>query len=156
MADGLRARILDDLKTAMKAGDKRRLGVLRMVKAEIQRREVELRVERGRDFELPDDEVLSVLTRAAKQRRESIDSFRAGGREELAAGEEAELAVIEDYLPRALSEDELAALVDAAIAEAGASAPGDMGKVMKLLVPRTRGRTDGKQVNALVRARLSS
>jgi uncharacterized protein YqeY len=155
MADELRARILDDLKTAMKAGDKERLAVLRMIKAEIQRREVELRAERGRDYELPDDEVLAVLTRAAKQRRESIESFRGGGRDDLAAREEAELAVVEAYLPRALTDDELSALVEAAIAETGAAAPADMGKVMKVLVPRTKGRADGKRVSALVRERLA-
>jgi len=154
MADGLKQRILDDLTAALKAGDKLRLGVVRMLKADIQKQEVELRVKKGKDYSLSDPEVLEVLARSAKQRRDSIESYRAGGREDLAGREEEELAVVEAYLPKQLDRDELARLVDEAVAKTGAAGPRDMGQVMKALMPEVKGRADGKLVNELVKARL--
>lgn len=156
MSEGRKQQILDGMKEAMRAGDKLRLGVLRMLKAEIQKQEVDLRATKGRDYALDDDEVLAVLSRAAKQRRESIASFRSGGREELAAREEAELAIVETFLPRQLGRDEIVALVDAAIAESGAAGARDMGKVMKVLMPKVQGLADGKLVNQVVRERLGT
>jgi uncharacterized protein YqeY len=156
MGERLKQQILDDMKDAMRAGDKLRLGVVRMLKAEIQKQEVDLRATKGRDYALDDDEVLAVVSRAAKQRRESIASFRSGGREDLAAREEAELGILEAYLPRQLGPDEIRKLVDAAIAESGAASAHDMGKVMKVLMPKVKGRADGKLVNQVVKERLGS
>ena len=154
MGDGLKQQILDDLKDAMRARDKLRLAVVRMLKAEIQKQEVDLRTTKGRDYALDDDEVLAVVSRAAKQRRESITSFRSGGREDLASREEAELGILEAYLPRQLGADEIGKLVDAAIAASGATGARDMGKVMKVLMPEVKGRADGKLVNQIVKERL--
>lgn len=156
MADGLKQQIVDGMKDAMRGGDKLRLSVLRLLKAEIQKQEVDLRTTKGRDYALDDDEVLAVFTRAAKQRRESIASFRSGGREDLAVQEEAELAILAGYLPRQLGPEEIAVLVDAAIAESGAAGAGDMGKVMKVLMPKVKGIADGKLVNQVVRERLEN
>ncbi len=150
-----KARILDDIKTAMKARDQLRLDTLRMVKSKIQEKEVELRGKKGRDHVLEEEDIQQVLTTAAKQRRDSIESFLAGGREELAVKEEKELAIIEEYLPQQLSDDALKALVQEAVEEAGATSPKDMGKVMKAVMPKVKGRADGKRINAVVRALLS-
>jgi len=146
----LRDQISEDMRAAMKAREQTRVGTLRMLMAAVKNSEVE----RGRA--LDDDEVLDAITREAKRRRESIDAFTKGGRDELVAKETAELAVLESYLPAALTEAELAALVDEAIAEAGATDPKQMGVVMKVLVPKIRGRADGGAVSALVRARLGA
>ena len=104
---------------------------------------------------LTEDELLAVFSREVKTRRESVEAFRAGGREDLAAKEEAEIAILGDYLPEQLSPTELAGLVDQAISATGATTPRDLGKVMAWLSPHTRGRADGKQVSQLVAARLS-
>jgi hypothetical protein len=104
---------------------------------------------------LTDDQAIAVLSREVKTRRESVEAYRKGGREDLAAKEEAEIAIITTFLPRALTEDELAALVDEAIAATGASSARDLGKVMGWLSPRTRGRADGKVVSGLVAAALA-
>ncbi|MGH2726647.1 MAG: GatB/YqeY domain-containing protein, partial [Actinomycetota bacterium] len=104
--------------------------------------------------ELADDEVLEVITKEAKRRRESIEAFEQGGRDDLVAKESAELSVLESYLPARLGDDELAALVDEAIAETGASTPKQMGEVMKALIPKLRGRADGAQVSAVVKSKL--
>lgn len=146
----LRDQIAEDMRVAMKAREQTRVGTLRMLMAAVKNSEVE----RGRA--LDDDEVLDAVTREAKRRRESIDAFTKAGRDELVAKETAELEVLETYLPAALTEAELAALVDEAIAEAGATDPRQMGAVMKVLVPKIRGRADGGAVSALVRARLGA
>jgi len=150
----IKDKIMDDIKTAMKARDQLRLDTLRMVKAKIQEKEVELRGKKGREYVLEEEEVLQVLTTAAKQRRDSIESFRSGGREELAVKEEAELAVIQEYLPKQLSDADLEALVKEAVAETGASSPKDMGSVMKAVMPKVKGQADGKRINAVVRKLL--
>jgi hypothetical protein len=146
----LRDRLDEELKAAMRSSDAVRRDALRMVLAAVQRAEKE-----GK-HELSDEEMLGVLTRELKVRHESVDTFRAGGREDLVAKEEAAIAVVSEFMPRPLSEAELRALVDQAIAETGASSPRDIGKVMGWLSPRTRGRADGKVVSQLVTQLLAA
>ena len=146
----LREKIAQDMRDAMKARESGRVGALRMLMAAVKNTEVEKR------HDLSDDEVLDVVTKEAKRRRESIEAFEKGGRTDLVEKESAELTVLEAYLPERLSDDELAALVDAAIAETGASTPKQMGDVMKALMPKLRGRADGGQVSALVKAKLGA
>ncbi len=143
----IRQRIVDDLRTAMKSGAKDRTEVLRMVKARIQEAEVSLRASKGLTYELADPEAVSVLQTYAKQRREAIESFRQGGRADLAAKEAAELAIVQEYLPAQLSADDLRRIVREAIAEAGATSARDVGRVMKLVMPKVKGAADGKEVN---------
>jgi hypothetical protein len=145
----LKQRITDDMKAAMKAGDKPRLGAIRLVMAAIKQREVDERTE------LADDQVLAVLEKMVKQRRDAITQYRQAGRDELAAREQAEIEVIQDYLPEALSEDEIATLVAQAIDATGASGLRDMGKVMGELKPKLQGRADIGAVSALVKAKLA-
>jgi uncharacterized protein len=146
----LREKIADDMRDAMKAREAVRVGTLRMLMAAVKNAEVDKR------HELSDDEVLEVVTREAKRRRESIEAFEQGGRDDLVTKESDELKVLEAYLPDRLSDDELAVLVDEAIAETGASTPKQMGDVMKALMPKLRGRADGSQVSALVKSRLGA
>lgn len=150
----LKKRIVEDLTKAIKQGDKLRLGVLRMLKARMVEAEVELRAQRGRDYELNDGEVTDVLTSYAKQRRQSIDSYRQAERHDLAGREKAELAIIHEYLPEQLSEEDVARIVDEAIAETGARSEKDLGPVMRVVMPRVKGAADGSFVNELVRNRL--
>jgi len=145
----LRERINADLTAAMKAQQPERLSTLRMVKAAVKNREIDLR----RD--LADAEVVQVLSTLIKQRKDSIEQFRGGGREDLAGKEEGEIKVIEEYLPAAASDDEIAAVVDEVVRATGASSPKDMGRVMKEAMARFTGKVvDGKKVNAAVRQRL--
>ncbi len=150
----LRQRIEDDIRTALKAGDKQRLSCLRMVKSKVQEKQVELRGTEGREAELSDEDVTSVVSAYAKQRRDSIESYKQGGREDLVANERAELEILTAYLPQQMSEDEVSAIVDDAVRESGASEPKDMGAVMKLVMPKVKGRADGKLVNRIVQSRL--
>jgi len=151
----LKERIGEEMKAAMKSGDKDRVGVLRMLRARVLEAEVAAREKRGRDHEATDDEVVAVISSYAKQRRDSIEAYRSGGREDLAAREEAELKIVQQYLPKPLTPDEIRAIVAGAIAEAGAKSAKDMGAVMKLVMPRLKGSADGKQVQEIVRALLS-
>ena len=151
----LKSRLLDDLTSAMKAGQAETVGVLRMVKAEILKKEVSLRKERGRDYELDDPEVLQVLGTYAKQRRQSIEAYEQGGRKDLQEKEERELAILDQYLPRTLSDEELTDIVVGAIEETGATEMRDMGAVMKAVMSKAQGRADGKQVSEMVREKLS-
>jgi uncharacterized protein len=128
----------------MRGGDGLRRDVLRMVSS------AAYNVEKKQGAPLSDDEFLAVMSREVKTRRESVEAFRAGGREDLAAKEEAEIAILGEYLPAALSEEELASLVREGIGATGASSARDMGKVMGWLAPRTRGRADGKRVSEMV------
>ena len=146
----IRQRIVEDLTAAMKSGAKERLGVLRMVKAKMQEAEVNLRGVKGRDYQLEDPEATQVLVSYAKQRRDSIESFRKAGREDLASQEESELAIVQEYLPRQMSPDEVRQVVREAIAAAGATSPREMGAVMKLVMPKVKGAADGKMVNQIV------
>jgi len=144
----LKAQIQADMKTAMKAGDKTRLGVIRLILAAVKQREVDERIE------LDDAQVLAVLDKMVKQRRDSIDQYSAAGREDLADVERFEISVIQGYLPAALSDAEIARLVDEAVSESGATAMSDMGKVMGHLRPKVQGRADMGAVSALVKQRL--
>jgi uncharacterized protein len=146
----LRDTISNDMRDAMKAREPVRVGALRMLMAAVKNTEVE------KLHELSDDEVLEVIAREAKRRRESIDAFEKGGRTDLVDKESGELAVLEAYLPAKLTDEELASLVDQAIAETGASTPKQMGEVMKALMPKLRGRADGAQVSSMVKARLGA
>jgi uncharacterized protein len=136
--------VKQDLVTAMKAGEKDRVGALRMVLSELQKAAKE-----GGDDEL------AVLRRERKRRHESAQAFRDAGRGELAEAEEAEASIIETYLPAELSDDELKAIVAEAIAEAGAESPKEMGQVMRAAMPKVAGRADGKRVSALVQEALT-
>jgi uncharacterized protein len=147
----VKEQLRSDLTVAMKARDELTASTLRMVLTAITTEEVAGKQAR----ELSDDEVVKVLAREGKKRRESIEAFTAAGREELAARERAEAAVIDRYLPAQLGDDELATLVAAAIAETGADGPKAMGQVMKVLTPRVAGRADGGKVAAEVRRQLA-
>lgn len=147
-------RIVDETKKAMKSGDKRRLSVLRMVRSRIQEAEVAARAKHGPDHHLDDEAVRQVIAGYAKQRRDSIDSYRSAGREEMAAEEEAELKIVQEYLPAQLDDDAIRALVQEAIAETGADSPKAMGQVMKAVMPKLKGAADGKAVNRIVREEL--
>jgi uncharacterized protein YqeY len=138
----------DDLKAALKGGDKIRLSVLRMLKSSTKYKQIE----KGR--ELSDDEIASVLSTLAKQRRESIEQFSRGGREDLAEQERRELEVLQVYMPRQLSPEELDATITEAIRESSAASEADMGKVMRVLMPKIKGVADGKWVNNRVKELL--
>jgi len=140
----LQDRVQIDIAAAMRAGDALRRDTLRMVAS------AAYNLEKREGRPLTDDEFLGVLNREVKTRRESVEAFTAGGRDDLAAKETAEIAIIGEYLPAALTEDEIDALVREGIAATGASSARDMGKVMGWLSPRTRGRADGKHVSELV------
>jgi uncharacterized protein YqeY len=146
----IRQRILDDLTAALKTGARQRLDTLRMVKARIQEAEVALRATKGLEYQLGDAETTQVLSTYAKQRRDSIESFSQAGRPDLAAREEAELAIVQEYLPRQLDAEALRRLAREAIAETGATSARDIGKVMKVLMPKVKGTADGKEVNRVV------
>ncbi|HET7644999.1 MAG TPA: GatB/YqeY domain-containing protein [Candidatus Limnocylindria bacterium] len=145
----LNQRIESAMHDAMRARDNQRTQTLRMAMAAAHN----ARIERGRD--LTDDEVVDVLTRQVKQRRESIEMYRAAGREDRAAAEEAEAAILVEFLPQQLTDDEVETMARAAIAETGASSPADMGRVMGRLSPQTRGRADGRRVSEIVRRLLA-
>jgi uncharacterized protein len=148
----LKEQLRADLTTAMKARDELTSATLRMVLTAVTTEEVAGKQAR----ELSDDDIVKVLTREAKKRREADDAYTQAGRAELAAREQAELGVIERYLPQQLSDDEVAELVRAAVAEAGVSDPKAMGQVMKVLTPRVAGRADGAKVAAEVRRQLAA
>jgi uncharacterized protein len=145
----LRDRLHDDLTAAMRSGDASRRDALRLAWNAV------YGVEKREGRPLDDDQVVAVLVREVKTRRESADAFRAGGRDDLARPEEAAIEIVSGYLPQPLSDDELRGLVAEAIAATGASTPRDLGRVMGWLAPRTRGRADGKVVSALVAAALA-
>jgi len=133
----------------MKGGEKARLKVLRMLTAAIKQKEIDERIE------LDDAQVLAIIDKQVKQRRESIEQYTAGGRAELAEAEQAEIDMLSDFLPEQLGDDELAAMIDQAIADSGASSMADMGNVMGQLKPKVQGRADMKQVSAAVRSKLA-
>jgi len=145
----LKARISDDMKAAMRAKDSARLGTIRLLLAAIKQKEVDERIE------LDDAAVSGIVEKLIKQRKDSIGQFQTAGRDDLVAAEQAELAVLQTYLPEQLPAAEVEAAVLAAIAESGAAGPKDMGKVMGLLKPRLAGRADMGQVSALIKARLN-
>jgi uncharacterized protein len=145
----LREQLSDEMKTAMKARDELRLSTIRMIRSAVKNRDIDLK------RELSDQEIVDVLATLVKQRRESIRLFAEAGRSDLVEKEEQELAVLLHFLPRQLSPEEVAALVDKVIAECGATSGKDMGRVMKALAPHVAGRADGKMVSDLVKAKLA-
>jgi uncharacterized protein YqeY len=143
-------RFDDDLKKALKASERAKVSVLRMVKAAAKNKQIE----KGR--ELTDEEIISVLSSMVKQGRDSIEQFTKAGRMDLARNEEQEVAILESYLPQQLSDDELERIISDAIREASARTPQDMGKVMRILMPRVKGVADGKYVNQRVKELLEA
>lgn len=148
----LKDRISEDIKTAMKAKDKVRLQTVRSIKKVILEQESEVRGT-GRE-ELTPEEEMGILIQQAKQRRDSIEQYTKAGRQDLAAQEEAELTVIESYLPSQLSDDEVSAAIDEIIQSVGATGPKDMGKVMGPAMQKLKGQADGKKVQELVKSKL--
>ena len=144
----LKQQITDAMKAAMKSGEKARLGVIRLILAAVKQREVDERIE------LDDTQVLAVLDKMIKQRRDSIEQYGNAGRDELAAAEAAEIDVIDEFMPTALSDDEIATIVAGAIAESGAESIRDMGKVMAIVKPQVQGRADVGKVSGLVKQKL--
>lgn len=145
----LKQRLTDDMKTAMKAGEKDRLGTIRLINAAIKQKEVDERVE------MDDARVLAVLEKMVKQRKDSIEQYDKAGRDDLAAVERAEMAIIEQYLPAKMGEAEIRAAIEAAVTETGASGPADMGKLMGVLKPRLAGQADMGLVSALIKKKLA-
>lgn len=145
----LKDQLKDQQKLAMLAKDKQRLGAIRLLMAEIKQREVDTRVE------LDDQDILAVVTKMVKQRRDSISQFEAAGRQDLADKESAEIAVLQEFLPQQLTAAEIATLIEQAIAESGAAVMADMGKVMAVLKPKIQGRADVGAVSAQVKTRLA-
>ena len=145
----LKNRITDDMKAAMRSGEKERLGTIRLILAALKQREVDERIV------LDDTQVLAVLEKMLKQRRDSIDQFSAAGREDLATIERAEVAVIQAYLPEPLSAAELDLIVAKAISDSGAAGPKDMGKVIGLVKPQVAGRADMGQISELIKRKLA-
>jgi uncharacterized protein YqeY len=150
MAATLKEQITAEMKDAMRAKDKERLGTIRLILAAIKQREVDERIE------LDDTQVLVVLDKMVKQRRDSIKQYRDAGREELAAVEESEITVIQHYLPTALSDEEINLLIDEAVATSGAAGMQDMGKVMGILKPKLQGRADMGKVSGKIKDRLTA
>ena len=145
----LKDQLKDQQKLAMLARDKARLGAIRLLMAEIKQREVDTRIE------LNDEDILAVVTKMVKQRRDSISQFEAAGRQDLADKESAEILVLQEFLPQQLTADEIAALIEQAITESGAAVMADMGKVMAVLKPKIQGRADVGVVSAQVKTRLA-
>lgn len=145
----LKQRITDDMKAAMKGGDKPRRGVIRLILAAIKQIEVDERIE------LDDERVLSVLDKMVKQRRDSITQYESAGRTELADQEKFEIGIIQEYLPQQLSENEVATLIDEAMQTTGATSMKDMGKLMGILKPKLQGRADMGAVSARIKQKLS-
>ena len=143
-------RIKDDMKVAMRERDKDRLGTIRLILAAIKQQEVDRRET------LTDDDVLTILNKMMKQRRDSIEQFNKAGRDELAAKEQSEIEVIQDYLPEQLSQDDILALVDEVISATGAESMRDMGKVMGMASKEMAGKADGKTISTIVKLKLNS
>jgi len=150
MSSALKTRLTDDMKTAMKAKDKERLGVIRLMLSSIKQIEVDERIE------LDDARIIAVLDKMSKQRRESAAQYETAGREDLLAQEVFEIDIIKDYLPSALSEDEINNIIDEAVSSTGASSIKDMGKVMAMIKPKLQGRADMGAVSGQIKSRLNA
>jgi hypothetical protein len=146
----LTEKFRDEMKAAMRSGDKPRLGVIRLVLAAIKQREVDERIE------LNDEQVLLVLDKMVKQRRESLAQFKQAGRDDLAEQEAYEIGVLQDFLPEALSEEEISAMISEAIKQTEAASIRDMGKVMGIIKPKMQGRADMSAVSAVIKQQLNS
>jgi uncharacterized protein YqeY len=150
----LKETISSDAIQALKQKDKDNLNVLRMIKSKILELEVQLRTKKGKDYQLSDEETLGVISSYAKQRKQSIDAYTEAGRIDLADQEKKELEILNRYLPRQMSREDVEKLVDSAIKATGAASMQDIGKVMKELMPMLKGAADGKMVNEIVRSKL--
>jgi uncharacterized protein YqeY len=146
----LKERLNDAVKTAMKAGEKARLATLRLIMADIKRKEVDERIE------LDDQAIIAILSRMIKQRKESIAQYEAGNRQDLADKEKSEIVVVEEFLPESLSEDEILKVIQQAVEETGATSIKQMGQVMNLIRPTLAGKADMGQVSALIKAKLTA
>lgn len=146
----IKDRIREDMKVAMRSHDAARLSTIRLLLAAIKQREIDEQIEAG------DEDVLAVIGKMVKQRRDSVEQYRSGGREDLAANEQAEIDVLSTYLPQQLSDEEVAAIVEEAVAEVGMTGMAAMGKVMSVVKPRVNGRADLGKVSALIKARLTA
>lgn len=146
----IKDRIREDMKAAMRSHDAARLSTIRLLLAAIKQREIDEQIEAG------DDDVLAVIGKMVKQRRDSVEQYRSGGREDLAANEQAEIDVLAAYLPQPLSDEEVAAIIDEAVAEVGMTGMAAMGKVMALVKPRVSGRADLGKISGLIKARLTA
>jgi uncharacterized protein YqeY len=146
----LKQKLTDDLKQAMRNGDKVRRSVIRLVMAAIKNAEI------ARQATLENTDILGIIAKEVRQRQESIEAFRQGNRQDLVAQEEAELTVLKEYLPRQMTREEIIAAARQVIAEVGAQEPGDKGKVMPKLIAQLKGRADGREINAIVTELLSS
>ena len=146
----LKIRIMEDMKTAMRAKDSTRLGAIRLLQAAIKQREVDERIE------LNDTQVIAVIEKMLKQRRDSISQYEAAGRQDLADAEKYEIKVLQDYLPQALTGDEVAAILDKVVVETGASGIKDMSKVMAAIRPLVIGRADMAEISGLIKSRLNA
>jgi uncharacterized protein YqeY len=144
----LKEKFFYDLKVSLKSGDKLKVSVIRLVMAALKNKEIEKR------RSLSEEEIIEILVSLSKQRKESIESFKRGGREDLVDKETSELKIIESYLPQQLTPEEIKEIIRESIEETGASGAGDIGKVMKVLMPKVKGRADGKLVNEMVRELL--
>ncbi len=150
MGTGLKERLSDDLKQAMRGGDKVRRSVIRLVLAAINNAEI------ARQAALEDSDILGVIAKEVRQREESIDAFRKGNRPDLVAQEEAEMAILQKYLPQQMTREEIIAEARRVIGDVGSRGPGDKGKVLPKLVAQLKGRADGREINAVVTELLSS
>lgn len=146
----IKDRIREDMKAAMRSHDVARLSTIRLLLAAIKQREIDEQIEST------DDDVMAVIAKMVKQRRDSVEQYRAGGREDLAQTEQAEIDVLQAYLPQALTDEEIAAIIDEATAAVGLTGMAAMGKVMALVKPRVNGRADLGKVSALIKARLTA
>ena len=142
-------KLQEEMKAAMKSGDKERLSTIRMLISEIKKVQID------KKKELSDEEIIEIIQRYAKQRKESIKQYREAGREDLAEKEEKELKIVQEFLPEQLSEEEIEKIVDEVIAETGASSMKDMGKVMKVVMEKVKGRAEGSVVSSIVKKKLS-
>ncbi len=146
---GLLQKLQEEMKTALKSGDKERLSVIRMLISEIKKAQIDAKKE------LTDDDIINILQKYAKQRKESIKQYKEAGRKDLAEKEELELKIVSEFLPEALSEKEIEKIVEETIKETGASSMKDMGKVMKAVMEKVKGRADGSIVSKIVKEKLS-
>lgn len=145
---GLKVKLSTDMKDAMRAGDKLRLSTIRFLLSELKNAEI------AKGEELSDEETVEIVQRQIKRRREAIDQYRKGGREDLAEKEEAEASILERYLPKQLTDEEIIAVIEEAISQTGASSKKEMGKVMGAVMPKVKGKADGARVSRLVSERL--
>jgi uncharacterized protein YqeY len=143
----LQQRLVDEMKEAMRTGDTDRVSVIRLLRSAIKNKDID----KGKGQQLTDDEILQVISSAVKQRKESIDQFEKGGRQDLVDKEKKELAILQSFLPQQISDEELRIKIKEAIAQSGATDVKDMGKVMKIVVPQLVGRAEGSKISQMVR-----